>query len=402
MLELLNVRISFLQRKTHPNEDGKFPIVLRITYRNQRRDTFTGLYCDHESWDSRSRRLTSCKQNTGINKNLDLIERKAHEAFDKLKYSGEPFTIDELMNVVKGKEEKPVLLIDFLEDQKKALKKRLNVDISAATYDKYRRSASHLLQFLQAEFKVKNYPLVRMDKVFLDRYFQFLRTTRKISHNTAVKYVVFLKTILMPAIRAGVFKVDPFRELKLKQKPVFKGYLTQEELDAIRDVELSSPDLKRIRDIFLFSCYTGLAYIDLKQLQKDHILKTSENSFAIRKARQKTGQESIVPLLPAATRILERYSLTGDCRDFKWSISANQNMNFNLKTIGKLAGITKELHMHLARHTFATTVTLSNGVPIETVRAMLGHSSLKQTLHYAKIITAKFQADMDKISALYQ
>lgn len=241
-----------------------------------------------------------------------------------------------------------------------------------------------------------------MDKDFLEKYFQFLRTTRKISHNSAVKYVVFLKTILMPAVRAGVFKIDPFREVKLRQKPVFKGYLTQEEVDAIRTVELKSKDLDRIRDVFLFGCYTGLAYIDLKQLNRHHIMKTSESSYAIRKPRQKTGQESIIPLLPAAIRILQKYSLTSDFRDFRWTISANQNMNFHLKTIGKIAGIAKDLHMHLARHTFATTITLSNGVPIETVSAMLGHSSLKQTLHYAKIITLKFQQDMDKISGLYK
>jgi site-specific recombinase XerD len=402
MLELLNIRIGFINRKSHANEEGKFPIILRVTYRDQRRDSFTGLYCDRDDWDVRNGRVYFTKSTIGINRNLEVIHRKALDAFDKLKFAGEPFTIDELMNLIKGKEEKPVLLIDYLEEQTARQKKRMHVDISAATYDKYRRSASHMLQFLQKEFKVRNYPLIRMDKGFLEKYFQFLRSTRNIAHNSAVKYVVFLKTILMPAFRAGVFKIDPFKELKLKQKPVYKGYLTQEEINQLSAVELSSRDLSRIRDIFLFSCYTGLAYIDLKQLDKTHIMKTGESTFAIRKPRQKTGQESIIPLLPAAIRILQKYSLTSDFRNFSWSISANQNMNVHLKTIGKLAGITKELHMHLARHTFATTVTLSNGVPIETVSAMLGHSNLKQTLHYAKIITSKYQFDMDKISGLYK
>lgn len=206
----------------------------------------------------------------------------------------------------------------------------------------------------------------------------------------------------MPAIRAGILRTDPFRDLRLKQKPVSKGYLTQEEVDKLENTDLKSSDLDRIRDIFLFSCYTGLAYIDIKQLAKHHILKDGENSFFIRKPRQKTGQESVIPMLPAARRILQKYSPTNDFRDFQWYVSSNQKMNQRLKAIGKLTGIEKELHMHLARHTFATTVTLSNGVPIESVSSMLGHASLKQTQHYAKIISLKLRNDMAKISGLFQ
>jgi site-specific recombinase XerD len=402
MLELLNVRITFFNRKSHANEEGKFPIILRVGYRGERRDAFTGLYCNKEQWDSKGARLVATKENKAINDNLELIKRKAYDAFDRLKFAGDPFTIDELMDKIKGKEERPVLLMDYLQEQKQKLKKRLQVDISTATYDKYRRSASHMLEFLSNEFKVRNYALRKIDKPFLEQYFQFLRSTRKISHNTAVKYVTFLKTILMPAIHAGVFKNDPFKELRLRQKPVYKGYLTQEEINLLSNADLDSKDLDRIRDLFLFCCYTGLAYTDLRQLDRRHILKMSDDSYIIRKPRQKTGQESMIPLLPAAIRILLKYSLTSDFRDFRWVVSANQNMNFNLKTIGKKAGISKDLHMHLARHTFATTVTLTNGVPIETVSVMLGHSSLKQTQHYAKIVATKLQSDMQKINILYR
>jgi site-specific recombinase XerD len=227
----------------------------------------------------------------------------------------------------------------------------------------------------------------------LEKYFQYLRHTRSIAHNTAVKYITFLKTILMPAIKSGMIKDDPFREMKLRLKPVYKGYLTQEEIDMLMNVEVTSCDLDRIRNIFLFSCFTGLAYSDILQLNRQHILMENDGSFFIRKPRQKTGQESIVPLLPVAIRILQKYSITKDFRDFVWKVSSNQKMNQRLKVIGKAAGVGKELHMHLARHTFATTVTLSNGVPIESVSSMLGHASLKQTQHYAKIISQKLKGD---------
>lgn len=403
MLELLNIRISFLCRTTVTNSKGGNPIVLRIIYRNERRDIFTGLHCDRKEWDSKSGRLfRTTRQAAAVNSNLDLIQRKAYEAFESLRFTGVSFTIDELVNKIKGKEEAPALLMDYLEEEKKRIKKRLGVDITPATYDKYRRSASHVQDFLQTEFKVKNYALHRIDGPFLEKYFQYLRATRGISHNTAVKYVVFFKTILMPAIRSGIFKNDPFKDIKLKQKPVFKGYLTKEEIDLLANTNLKSMDLDRIRDIFLFSCYTGLAYSDVKQLTRHHIMKDGEDTYFIRKPRQKTGQESIIPLLPAAKRILQKYSLTPDFRDFQWHVSANQKMNQRLKTIGTLAGLSKELHMHLARHTFATTVTLSNGVPIESVSSMLGHASLKQTQHYAKIISQKLKGDMARISGLFQ
>ncbi|RZK09643.1 MAG: site-specific integrase [Flavobacterium sp.] len=402
MLALLDIRFSFLCRTTYKNKDGKHAIVFRVIYRDERRDIFTGLFCSKDEWNSKLQRLNRLNKTLGaVNDNLDLIERKAIDVFERMKYSGNQFTIDELVSKIKGDDEKPQLLMDYLEEEKVRIKKRVGVDITPATYDKYKRSASHVQHFLETEFKVKNYPLVRIDVPFLEKYFQYLRGTRGVSHNVAVKYVTFFRTILMPALREGIIKDNPFKQLKLRQKTVHKGFLTKEDLQLLIDVELSH-ELDRIRNIFLFSCYTGLAYTDVKQLSRLHIIKDDEESFYIRKPRQKTGQESIIPLLPAAMNILKKYSLTDDFRDFKWRVSSNQKMNQRLKVIGEKACITQQLHMHLARHTFATTVTLSNGVPLETVSRMLGHASLKQTQHYAKIIASKVKEDMSRIKGLFQ
>ncbi|RYG37951.1 MAG: site-specific integrase, partial [Chitinophagaceae bacterium] len=396
------VRFSFLCRTTRKNKDGNSAIVLRVTMNKERRDLFTGLYCDKEHWNSKVGRLHRLSKHTNIiNDNLDQIQRTAYESFNQLKYSGHEFTIDELVHKLKGEGEKLELLMDYLEQEKENLHKRMGVDITPATFDKYRRSASHVQHFLQTEYKVKNYPLVRIDGTFLERYFQYLKGTRGVSHNVAVKYVTFFKTVMMRAIRAGVLKSDPFREVKFRKKTVQKDFLTKEELSLIKDVALSE-ELDRIRSIFLFACYTGLAYCDIRQLSKVHIIRDDEENYHIRKCRQKTGQESIIPLLPAAITILKNYSLTPDFRDFKWRVSSNQKMNQRLKAIGEKAGIEKPLHMHLARHTFATTITLSNGIPIETVSRMLGHASLTQTQHYAKIIASKVKDDMSRIKALFQ
>ena len=210
-----------------------------------------------------------------------------------------------------------------------------------------------------------------------------------------------LRTLIYAAVKEGLIKQDPFAEFKMRSKPVYPEHLTQDEINQLRDISFESKDLDRIRDIFLFACYTGLAYSDIKQLKGIHIIRDTDQTWYVRKPRQKTGQESIIPLLPVAIRILEKYSLSDDIRNIGWHVSANQKMNQRLKTIGALAKLQKQLHMHMARHTFATTVTLTNGIPIETVSKMLGHASLKQTQHYARIIASKIKLDMSTITSLY-
>jgi site-specific recombinase XerD len=402
MQKLLDIRFSFLCRTTHSDKSGQHPILLRISFRGERRDVFTGLYCFKGDWDKNTGKLLlPARKASLVNKNLDIIFRKANDSFDALRYANEPFSIGQLVEKIKGKENKPLLLIEFLEESNKAVLKRVGVEIMKGTYFKYRKSLQYMQEFLQKEFKVKNYTLNKVDTKFMEQYFYFLRTEKNIANNTALKYLTFVKTILTPAIRSGIIKSDPFSDLKFRHKTVHREFLSQEEIDMISTLELTDPDLDRKRDIFLFACYTGLAYVDLKQLHRENIVGDADGSFYIRKPRQKTGEESIIPLLPSALRIFKKYSPTNDIRDFSWYVSSNQKMNFGLKFITQRAALTKTLHMHMARHTFATTVTLSNGVPIESVSKMLGHANIRQTQHYAKVVAVKIKLDMDKIRALY-
>lgn len=403
MLELINVRFTFSLRTSHQNADGKSAIVLRISFPGERRDIFTGLYCFDKDWDRIAGKVSrAVKQGGTINQNLEMILQGAKNSFDELRFTKEAFTIGELADKIKGKEEKPTLLIDYLKEGTVAVKKRLGTEITQPTYNKYNRSILYMQEFLEAEYKVKNFSLQKLNTNFMEQFFQFLRSDKNIGHNTACKYLACIKTVLLPAVREGLIKTDPFYGLRISSKPVFRQFLSQEEIDKIVKVELDDSDLDRKRDIFLFACYTGLAYVDLQQLSGVHLLKESDDSWYIRKPRQKTGQDSIIPVLPAAAKILEKYSPTSSITDFHWYVSTNQKMNKGLKYIGKRAGVSKELHMHLARHTFATTVTLSNGVPIETVSKMLGHASIKQTQHYAKVIPLKIKRDMEKIRDLYK
>ena len=224
MVELLHVRFSFLCRSWRVNNKAQSPIVLRIVYRHERRDVYTGLYCISKEWNNDVGKVDfQSKQASTINKNLEVINYQAMQVLDQLKFSGTPFTIDELVARLKGKEERPTLMSEYLNGRCKELRKKSGIDISPATFEKYERSCRFVILFLEKEFKVKNYALVKVDSRFLEEYFQYLRSVRKIGNNTAVKYMTFLRTLLMPAIQASVIRQNPFRGLKLRIKTVPKG-----------------------------------------------------------------------------------------------------------------------------------------------------------------------------------
>ena len=228
-MELLDIRFSFLCRSTYANEERKNPIVLRIVFRGERKDLFTGLYCAKENWDS----------STG----LVLKKDKAY----------------------------------------KAINDNLKVILQRATH-----------------YKVKNISLNKVNGEFLNQYFLYLRRDKNISHNVVLRYFQFFKSVLLPAIKNGDIKQDPFLEVKHKREQKFVEYLNQEEIEKIAMAKLPGKDLERVRDIYLFACYTGLAYVDIKNLRSKDIILDTDNTLFIRKPRQKTGNESIIPLLPPA------------------------------------------------------------------------------------------------------
>jgi site-specific recombinase XerD len=377
-------------------------VVLRVIYRRERRDIYTGLYCSPQEWDADQGMMKAkSKKSILFNQNLELIRYKSIQLFDEMKFSGIPFTMEDLVQKIKGNEEKPILLRAFLESRKEELKQRVLIDITPTTYEKYERVMRFALDFVQSEYKLNSYPLAQIDVQFLEKFFLYLRSVRKIGNNTSIKYLGAFRTLLMPAIHEGIIRKNPFLELKLKSQKVHKGYLTNEELICILNAELKSVSLERVRDQFLFCCYTGLAYVDLGQLRRSNIKKDNGGNYFIEKPRQKTGQLSIIPLIIPAIEILKKYSNSNDFRDFSWYVSTNQKINEQLKTIGKLSKVEKLLHFHLARHTFATTITLSNGVPIESVSSMLGHATIRQTQDYAKVVALKLTNDMKRVDLVY-
>lgn len=224
----------------------------------------------------------------------------------------------------------------------------------------------------------------------------YLRSVRKCANNTAVKYIKNFHKIINQCLANGWLNKDPFANYKSKVKEVTREFLTEKEIETILNKRFVSERLELVRDIFILSCFTGLAYIDVKQLTLDNISLGIDGDKWIFKNRQKTETASKIPLLPVAQDIINKYAEHPVCKNENrlLPILSNQKMNAYLKEIVDVCEINKDLTFHIARHTFATTVTLSNGVPLETVSKMLGHTNLKTTQHYAKILDKKISEDM--------
>jgi len=398
---VLDLQISFILRNNYANKKGEHPIVLRLQYRGERKDVNTGLTVKLKDWISGSGCVaTSSKFHQVINKHLQDIAHMVKDSFEKMKFSLGEFSLDELIERVKGKDTPPETLMEYINKRIENYKTRIGIDLAQTTFYKYQRVQRYIQEFLGDKKKLKNIPVSRVDLSFIDEFYLFLRKEIGNCQNSSVALLHCLKSILNDPLKKGVIRVNPFNEFKFGRVAVNRDYLTMEEIKSLQQLEGLNEAVERNRDLFLFACYTGLAYSDIVTLKSIHVVEDDDGSCSIRKARQKSKQMSFVPLLPAAEKILKKYSPTGKCSDFQWKVVSNQKLNQSLKEIAKKAGIEKKLFMHLGRHTFATTVTLSNGVPIETVGKMLGHSTLKHTQIYAKVVASKVKLDMQRVREL--
>jgi site-specific recombinase XerD len=234
---------------------------------------------------------------------------------------------------------------------------------------------------------------------FISGFEFYLKTVAKCQHNSAMKHIKSLKKIIRIALANDYIKKDPFINYRITQNIVEREYLTQAEIDAIINKEITIQRLDIIRDLFIFQCYTGLAYSDLASLTKDNIEIGIDGNKWIITNRSKTGVRCRIPLFPISENIIKKYSLHQSCLVLGklLPVPSNQKMNAYLKEIATICGINKILHTHLARHTYATTVTLSNGIPIETVSKLLGHRKINTTQIYAKVVDEKVNEDVSQL-----
>ena len=391
------ISILFYLKRAKANAQGLAPIFQRITINGRRLDNSTGKFVDPSKWHPEMSKMRGNSEEARlINAHLDNLRTKILIAEKELNKKDIPVNLETLKNMLLGTKERQRLLVPIFEEHNNKIKELLGIEYAPGTYERYQTSLKHTKDFLNWKYSISDIDITKIDHAFITDYEFYLRSVRKCANNTAVKYIKNFNKIIKLCLANDWLDKNPFANYKSKVKEVERVYLSEGEIQNIINKDFKTERLSLVRDIFLFSCFTGLAYIDVKNLTKSHISIGIDGDKWIFTHRQKTESASKIPVLPVTQMIIDKYAdhLQAINEEKLLPILSNQKMNAYLKEIAAVCEIEKELTFHIARHTFATTVTLTNGVPIESVSKMLGHKNLRTTQHYAKVLDKKVSEDM--------
>src|SRR5690606_32083945 len=392
-----NYSLLFYLKKPKNYAGGAKPIYMRITVAGEPTEVSTGRECDPLRWNPKANRAKGTKEDIrGLNAYLDMLERKVANAHLQLVKDGAEITAESLKLKFLGKGVQRRHLMETFMEHNRKMEALLGNGFKPNTLKGYNTSIGHLTPYLLKCQGETDIDMQRIDHAVITGNEFFLRSDMGCSAVSAAKYMKHLRKIVNLCLAHRWITENPFAFYKTKAKPREKEFLTPDEPDRITIREFSIPRLAHVRDIFVFCCYTGLSYADVRKLQKTDIAKGIDGRLWVLTNREKTETSSNIPLLPQALEIIGRYADYPPCvaKGLVLPVLSNQKMNSYLKEIADLCGITKTLTFHMARHTFATTVTLANNVPIETVSKMLGHTNIKTTQHYAKLLDTRIGSDM--------
>jgi integrase len=377
---------------------GQVPIYMRVTVNGARKDFYSGKTCDPVYWNAKSNRMSGTRQEVrSFNNYLFALEKQIDQIHSDLITQGRDVTAHAVMNRYLGlDEEKPRRLVEVFQDHNDKVATLIGIDFRKPTLTKYNTTLKHLKNFLLYKFKLTDMEVSRVDNHFITEFSFYLRAKGGCANNSAVKHLKNLGKIMRICVANKWIGFDPFAGHKNKVTKVERAILTEKELKTLADKAFPIARLQVVKDVFVFCCYTGLSFIDVQQLTPNEIIINDGGMPWIKKRRHKTLVASHIPILPVALEILERYKDHPVCEHSGKAlpVTSNQKMNAYLKEVADLCGIEKHLTFHIARHTFATTVTLGNGIPIESVSKMLGHTDIRTTQIYAKILDHKVGADM--------
>jgi len=394
--------LLFQVKRTKALPNGNAPIYLRITIDSERVEIATKRNAPPDKWNTIAQKVMgNTDEAKSVNNHLKTVEQKAYEVYREMIERKIPITAQTFKDRMNGIEEEVVclMLIPIFEDHNRQVEALIGKEYAPATAIRYQTTIKHVKNFLKWKYKVSDINIQDLDHEFVTSLEFYLRTVRHCNNNSAVKYIKNLKKIIHICVANNWLVRSPFINYKTKIKEVIRDFLSSEELDSISEKRFVSERLNQVRDVFLFSCYTGLAYADVNKLKRSEISTGIDSQKWIFTTRQKTDTASRIPLLPVALDLLKKYEDYPACinEGKLLPVLSNQKMNAYLKEIADVCGIEKELTFHIARHTFATTVTLANGVSIESVSKMLGHKNIRTTQHYAKILDSTVSRDMDML-----
>lgn len=390
--------IRFILNAAKTNKRGTCPLKCRITYKKKRKEFSTGEFVSHSEWDSKKQQADpSSIANEQVNTQLQIIAAKIKKEYLKLQLSEYEFTTDDIFQHYLGKPPRQeTYLIDYFKEFLEKKKKLIGIDIEKATWKKYYYACQQAQSFIRWKYKKNDIPFSKLSLQFLEDFEFYLKTELNQKQVTVNKTIQRLRKPIKTALGERYLDKDPFN-LHTPGRVVKRIiFLTVAELNRLENFDIQQSRLRQVRDLFVFCCYTGLAYHEMRVLKKEHIVNSFDGNEWIEMKRKKTGKKISVPLLPKAKEILAKYK---DERDTALPTISNQKMNSYLKEIAAIVGIKKRVSHHMARKTFASTVLLYNDVPMEVVSEILGHSSIKITQeYYGKVVQSRISEEMKRIS----
>ncbi len=389
--------IHYYIKRTKLLKNGDAPVYMRITLNGENAEISLKRSIKPSLWDTtRNKAKGTSPEAAEINDYLTSVRGQLFMHQRELQEAGKTITAKILLNTFLGIGEKQWSLVELFEEHNKNVSQLIGKEYSPLTFQRYEAALKHIRNYCRVQYNNENLPLSEVNNKFITGLDFYLKTVAKCQHNSSMKHIKALKKVIRIAIASDYMRKDPFVNYRITQKNVEREYLTQAEIDAIINKEINIQRLDVIRDLFIFECYTGLAYKDLAALKKENIEMGIDGHKWIVIRRGKTGVTCRIPLFPVSENIIRKYAAHAEVliSGKLLPVPSNQKMNAYLKEVASICGITKELHTHLARHTYATTVTLSNGIPMETVSKLLGHTKLQTTQIYAKVINQKVEEDI--------
>lgn len=395
----------FFLRKSKCQKGEESTIYLRITFGGKRTEISMQRHCDSKKWSSEAGRVMGkTEEIRTINKYLEAVEFRIYEIYKDLVVGKKSIDVQSIRAIFLGiTEEKPVekriLLVEVYKTHNKQVAELVGKDFAIGTLKKFRTALTSLESFIKSKFNVPDISVKEVNYQFITDYEFYLKTVQGLQHNTAMGILKKLKKIIRQCVANEWLSRDPFTNYKIRTQETNRDFLLEDELSTLSSKMITNLRLAQVRDIFVFSCYIGLSFSDVEKLSSENIVIGIDGEKWVAINRTKTQEESPVPLLPVPLAILNKYENHPKVvnKGTLLPILTNQRMNTYLKELAAICGINKELTFHCARHTFATTVTLTNGVPIESVSKMLGHKTIRTTQIYAKVLHRKLSTDMQAL-----
>ena len=390
-------KVLFYLKKGSEKKNGEVMIMARITIDGKLCQFSTKQSILPENWNIAAGKAKG-KDAGRINALLEDIKASLNNIYHEQQRRDNYVTAEKVKNEFLGHSEKHETVLNLFKKHNDDVKQLVGISKTIATYRKYEVTRRHLAEFIQSKYNISDIAINEITPMFITDFELYLRTTCKCSYNTTAKFMQFFKRIILIARNNGILIGDPFANYKIRLEKVDRGYLTEDEIKIILKKKMVSERLENVRDLFIFSCFTGLAFSDIHGLRKEHIVEDSNGVRWIRKGRQKTKIMCNIPLMEVPLKILEKYSTNEYCRKHGvlFPVLCNQKMNACLKELADICGIKKTLTTHVARHTFAT-FALANGVSIESVAKMLGHTNVQMTRHYARVLDRTVIREMSQI-----